>query len=67
MQIMKWQEWGDNLISDSESDMKLGVTSHVTISEASYHVSPLTESSRNVAASVADAQKMACPYLTVFR
>jgi len=34
MQIMKWQEWGDNLISDSESDMKLGVTSHVTISEA---------------------------------
>ena len=59
MQIMKWQEWGDNLISDSESDMKLGMTSHVTgtISEASYRVSPLTESSRNVAASVADPRK----------
>jgi hypothetical protein len=48
--------------SDSESDMKLGMTSHVTgtISEASYRVSPLTESSRNVAASVADAQKTVC-------
>jgi hypothetical protein len=53
--------------SESESDMKLGMTSHVTgtISEASYRVSPLTESSRNVAASVADAQKTVCPYLTV--
>jgi len=48
--------------SDSESDMKLGVTSHVTISEAPYCVSPLAESSRNVAASVADAQKTVCPY-----
>lgn len=52
--------------SDFESEMKLRVTSHVTISEVSYRVSPLTESSRNVAASVADAHENGLPILDSF-